>query len=118
WLAGFLGDRPAVMHYPNIILPGSGPARASDVRQMLAQSIVDWSDIPWIRAAWPGAMLLKGVLTAEDARRSMDAGAAGVIVSNHGGRQLDTCYPTVRALPAIVRAIGAQGIVIVDGGIR
>ncbi len=118
WLAGFIGDRPAVMHYPNIVLPGSGPARAGDVRQMLAQSIVDWSDLTWIRAAWPGAMLMKGVLTAEDARRSMDAGAAGVIVSNHGGRQLDTCYPTVRALPAIVRAIGTQGIVIVDGGIR
>ena len=118
WLLGFLGDRPAVMHYPNIVLPGSGPARAADVRQMLAESVVDWSDLQWIRAAWPGAILMKGVLTAEDAKRSMDEGAAGVIVSNHGGRQLDTCYPTARALPAIVRAIGSQGTVIVDGGIR
>jgi L-lactate dehydrogenase (cytochrome) len=118
WLAGFLGDRPAVMRYPNIVLPGSGPAQASDVRQMLAESVVDWSDLEWIRAAWPGSILMKGVLTADDAKKSMDEGAAGVIVSNHGGRQLDTCYPTVRALPAIVRAIGSQGTVIVDGGIR
>jgi len=48
----------------------------------------------------------------------MDEGAAGVIVSNHGGRQLDTCYPTARALPEVVRAIGGQGVVLVDGGIR
>lgn len=118
WLAGFFGDRPDVMYYPNVVLPGSGPARASDVRTMLADSVVDWSDLPWIRAAWPGAILLKGVLSADDARRAVDAGAAGMVVSNHGGRQLDTCLPTVRALPEVVAAVGTQATVLVDGGIR
>jgi L-lactate dehydrogenase (cytochrome) len=118
WLAGFLADRPDVMRYPNVVVPGVGPARANDVRAMLADSIIDWSDLPWIRATWPGAIVMKGVLTADDARRSVDAGAAGVIVSNHGGRQLDTCYPTARALPEVVRAVGSQIEVLVDGGIR
>jgi L-lactate dehydrogenase (cytochrome) len=118
WLAGFLGDRPDVMHYPNIVIAGSGPARASDVRTMLADSVIDWSDLAWIRAAWPGAIVMKGVLSPDDARRAADEGCAGVIVSNHGGRQLDTCLPTVRALPAIVRAVGDAMPVLVDGGIR
>jgi L-lactate dehydrogenase (cytochrome) len=118
WLAGFLGDRPAVMLYPNVVIPGSGPARANDVRTMLADSVIDWSDMPWIRAAWPGAIVMKGILSGDDARRAIDVGAKGVIVSNHGGRQLDTCYPTVRALPEVVRAVAGQAEVIVDGGIR
>jgi L-lactate dehydrogenase (cytochrome) len=118
WLMGFLGDRPAVLLYPNVMLPGVGPAPAGDVAAMLRASIVDWSDLEWIRAAWPGAIVLKGVLTDDDARRAVDAGCAGVVVSNHGGRQLDTCYPTARALPPIVRAVGGQVPVLVDGGIR
>jgi L-lactate dehydrogenase (cytochrome) len=117
WLAGFLGDRPDVMHYPNIVLPG-GPARAADVRTMLAESVCDWSDLAWIRAAWPGHIVLKGVLSADDAKRAVDAGVTGIVVSNHGGRQLDTCLPTAQALPAIVRAVGGQIDVLVDGGIR
>jgi L-lactate dehydrogenase (cytochrome) len=72
----------------------------------------------WIRETWPGVIVTKGVITGDDARRSFDAGASGVVVSNHGGRQLDTCYPTVRALPEVVRAVGGQGPVLVDGGIR
>jgi L-lactate dehydrogenase (cytochrome) len=118
WLVGFLRDRPGVMQFPNIMLPGVGPAVARDVTTQLTESIVDWSDLSWIRTAWPGPIVMKGVLTEGDARRAVDEGAAGVIVSNHGGRQLDTCYPTARALPAIVRAIGRQVPVLVDGGIR
>lgn len=118
WLMGFLRDRPAVMYYPNVVLPGVGPAPAKDVGAMLRESVVDWSDLAWIRAAWPGPIVMKGVLSEDDARRAVDGGCAGVIVSNHGGRQLDTCYPTVRALPPIVRAVGQQVPVLVDGGIR
>jgi L-lactate dehydrogenase (cytochrome) len=118
WMFGFLRDRPAVMHYPNVMIPGVGPAPAKDVGAMLTESIVDWSDLPWIRAAWPGPIVMKGILTEDDARRAIDAGCAGVIVSNHGGRQLDTCYPTARALPAVVRAVGGRVPVLVDGGIR
>ena len=118
WLAGFLGDYPAVMHYPNIVRPGSGPARAADVRAMLAESVIDWSDLSWIRKSWPGAIVMKGILTGDDARRALDAGAVGVIVSNHGGRQLDCSYPTSRALSEVVHAVAKQADVIVDGGIR
>ena len=118
WLSGFLADRKQVMFYPNVVIPGSGPLRAQDVRGNLARSMFDWEDMTWIRRSWPGPILMKGVITANDARQSMDEGAAGVIVSNHGGRQLDTCCPTARALPEVWRAVRAQGVVLVDGGIR
>jgi L-lactate dehydrogenase (cytochrome) len=117
WTAQFLADREA-MFFPNIQLPGKGPCPASDVRAMLTGAVVTWADLTWIRTAWPGPILAKGVLTADDTSRAFDTGCAGVIVSNHGGRQLDTCYPTVRALPEVVRAAHGQGPVLVDGGIR
>ena len=78
----------------------------------------DVGGFTWVRQAWPGPILAKGVLTADDTRRAFDTGCAGVIVSNHGGRQLDTCSPTVRALPEVVHAANSQGPVLVDGGIR
>jgi L-lactate dehydrogenase (cytochrome) len=116
WLAQFLADRDA-MFFPNIEVDGAA-LPASDVRRMLAGAVVTWADLQWIRAAWPGPILAKGVITADDARRALDLGCAGVIVSNHGGRQLDTSYPTARALPEIVRAVGGQCPILVDGGIR
>ena len=116
WLAGFLLDRE-VMKFPNILLP-EGPMGVTDVREMLRQSVVSWSDMKWIREAWRGPILMKGVITAEDARRSLDEGAAGVIVSNHGGRQLDSSSATLRALPEVVKAINGRGEVLMDGGIR
>lgn len=117
WTAQFLADREA-MFFPNIQLPGKGACPAADVRSMLTGAVVTWADLTWVRKAWPGPILAKGVLTADDTRRAFDTGCAGVIVSNHGGRQLDTCYPTVRALPEVVRAANGQGPVLVDGGIR
>jgi L-lactate dehydrogenase (cytochrome) len=118
WLAGFLRDRREVMLYPNVVIPGRGPLLARDVRTNLSTAMLAWEDMQWIRQAWPGPIVMKGVLTAEDARRAIGEGAAGVIVSNHGGRQLDTCYPTARALPEVLRAVDGQGEVLVDGGIR
>jgi L-lactate dehydrogenase (cytochrome) len=118
WFAGYLSDRKEVMFYPNVVVPGVGPMRARDVRGNLLTSVLAWDDLEWIRKCWPGTVVMKGVITGEDARRAIDSGAAGVIVSNHGGRQLDTCYPTVRALPEIVRAVNGQIEVLVDGGIR
>ncbi len=117
WLARFLSDRDA-MFFPNIQLPGKGPCPASDVRAMLTGAVVTWDDLKWIRNAWPGPIVAKGVITGDDARRAIELGCAGVIVSNHGGRQLDTCYPTLRALPEIVRAVNGAAPVLVDGGIR
>ena len=78
---------------------------------------VTWADIDWLRAQWPGSLLLKGVLDEEDAREAVRAGAQGLVVSNHGGRQLDGVAATAVKLPAIVRAVGGQAQVLVDGGI-
>jgi isopentenyl diphosphate isomerase/L-lactate dehydrogenase-like FMN-dependent dehydrogenase len=77
-----------------------------------------WDDLKWVRAAWPGPVVIKGVLTADDARRCVDAGAQGLVVSNHGGRQLDSAPATLRVLPEIARAVGTQIEVLFDGGIR
>jgi L-lactate dehydrogenase (cytochrome) len=117
WIAQFLADRDA-MFFPNIQVPGKGPMPASDVRRMLLGAVVTWQDLEWIRQAWPGPILAKGVITGDDARRALDYGCVGVIVSNHGGRQLDTSYPSARALPEVVRAINGQGVILMDGGIR
>jgi len=84
----------------------------------LATSVVTWKDFEWLRVVWPGPIVVKGVLTGDDARRSIDAGAAGIIVSNHGGRQLDGVSATLRALPEIVKAVNGQIEVLMDGGVR
>jgi L-lactate dehydrogenase (cytochrome) len=79
---------------------------------------VSWRDVEWFKANWGGPVLLKGILTAEDAKIAMDCGADGVIVSNHGGRQLDGAVSAVHALPSIADAVGGRLEVILDGGIR
>jgi L-lactate dehydrogenase (cytochrome) len=79
---------------------------------------VTWEDLAWVREHWGGRLVVKGVLDAEDARRAADAGVDGVIVSNHGGRQLDSVPSTALALPAVADAIGDQVEVLVDGGVR
>jgi len=117
WVASFLLDG-GIHKLPNVIIPGSGPMALIDVASALATSVVTWKDFEWLRKAWPGPIVVKGVLTGEDARRSIDAGAAGLIVSNHGGRQLDSVSATLRALPEIVKAVNGQIEVLMDGGIR
>ena len=77
---------------------------------------VTWDDIAWVREHWSGRLVLKGVLDPDDARRAIDVGVDGVIVSNHGGRQLDSVRSSVRALPGVVEAVGDQTEVLVDGG--
>lgn len=79
---------------------------------------VTWRDLEWVREAWQGPLVVKGILDAEDAVRAVDLGADGVIVSNHGGRQLDGVLSSVRALPAIAAAVGDRTTVLVDGGVR
>ena len=117
WLAGFLADG-GLMSFPNVVLPGKGPMPYADVGVALEQAMVSWADLRWIREVWKGPIIVKGLLTADDARRAADEGAAAVIVSNHGGRQLDGVSPTILALPEIVGAVGDQIEVLVDGGIR
>jgi L-lactate dehydrogenase (cytochrome) len=117
WLAGFLGDG-GLMSFPNVVLPGQGPMPYADVAAALEQSTVAWSDLRWIREVWKGPIVIKGVLTGDDARRAVDEGAEAVVVSNHGGRQLDGVSPTLRALPEVVAATGGRAEILLDGGIR
>lgn len=79
---------------------------------------VTWEDLSWVREHWAGTVVLKGILDPDDARRAVDAGADAIVVSNHGGRQLDAVPSTVAALPAVVDAVGDQLEVLVDGGVR
>jgi L-lactate dehydrogenase (cytochrome) len=79
---------------------------------------VTWRDIAWVRSHWDGRLIVKGVLDPEDARRAVDAGVDGIVVSNHGGRQLDSVPSTARALPGIAAAVGDQVEVLADGGVR
>lgn len=116
WLWGVLRDG-GLMDFPNIVLP-SGPMAYADVAAALEQAAVSWQDLAWIREAWPGALVIKGVHTSDDARRAVDAGAAAIVVSNHGGRQLDGVAATLRALPEVVAAVAGRSEVLLDGGIR
>jgi len=117
WLAGFLMDG-GLPKLENIVIPGEGPMELLDVSASLTQSAVSWADFPWIRELWKGPFVVKGILSADDARRAVDEGAAAVVVSNQGGRQLDEVYPTIRALPEVVASVGRQTEVLMDGGIR
>jgi L-lactate dehydrogenase (cytochrome) len=79
---------------------------------------VTWKDLDWVRANWDGPLILKGVLDPEDAKAVADLGADGLVVSNHGGRQLDGALPTARALPSIADAVADRLTVLADGGVR
>jgi L-lactate dehydrogenase (cytochrome) len=117
WLIGFWLDG-GVPKLANVVIPGQGPMPMTDVNTALSQSAFTWEDMKWIRKAWQGPIVIKGVLTADDARRSVDEGAAAIVVSNHGGRQLDGVSATLRVLPEIAKAVHGQTEVLVDGGVR
>ena len=117
WLAAFLLDG-GLPKLPNVVVPGQGPMPLVDVTTALARAAVAWDDVRWLRDTWRGPMVIKGVLTADDARRAVDAGAAAIVVSNHGGRQLDGVPASLRALPEVVSAVNGQAEVLLDGGIR
>ena len=117
WLAAFLMDG-GTPKLENIVIPGKGPMPLVDVAAALAAAVVTWEDLQWLRKAWTGPIVVKGVLTGDDARRAADEGAAAIVVSNHGGRQLDGVAPSLRALPEIVAAVGSKLEVFMDGGIR
>ncbi len=79
---------------------------------------LNWKDVEWVKSLWPGKLILKGILDVEDARTAAKTGAAALIVSNHGGRQLDGAPSSISALPKIVEAVGSEIEVMFDGGIR
>ena len=117
WLLAFLRDG-GLMKFPNVVLPDTGPMLYADVGAALEQSMVSWEDLRWIRNAWSGPIVVKGVHIAEDARRAVGEGADAIVVSNHGGRQLDGVRSTIETLPEIVAAVGSRTEVLLDGGIR
>lgn len=117
WVIDFLRDG-GLMDFPNVVPPGGKPLPYSDVSVALEQTTVTWSDFAWIREAWGGPIIVKGLLTGDDARRAVDVGAAAVVVSNHGARQLDGVSPSLRALPEVVAAVAGQAEVLLDGGVR
>ena len=116
WLADVIADG-GLMRFPNIVLP-DGPMGYADVGAALEASAVCWDDLHWIRDAWNGPLVIKGVHTADDARCAVDSGAQAVVVSNHGGRQLDGVAATLQVLPEVVQAVGGQVEILLDGGIR
>ncbi len=117
WLTSFLLDG-GVPDLENVILPDGKPMPLIDVGSALSRAVVTWNDLRWIRQVWNGPIVVKGVLTKEDARRAVDHGAAAIVVSNHGGRQLDGVDATLRVLPEIAAAVGEEIEVLIDGGIR
>ena len=117
WLASFLLDG-GVPRLPNVVIPGQGPLPLIDVGAALSSAAVTWEDLRWIREAWSGPVVIKGVLTADDARRALDEGASAIVVSNHGGRQLDGVPASLRVLPEIVAAVNGRAEVLMDGGVR
>ena len=80
--------------------------------------MANWKDLRWIRELWGDPIVIKGVMTSDDALRAIDSGAEGIVISNHGGRQLDCVLPTLRVLPEIARSVNGQVEVMLDGGIR
>ena len=120
WLAGFLFDR-GNGKLENILIPGKGPMKLMELADLPAAMdrwLVTWKDLEWIRTIWTGPIVIKGIQTDDDARRAVDVGAQGIVVSNHGGRQLDSVAASLRVLPGVVRAVGTQTEVFMDSGIR
>jgi isopentenyl diphosphate isomerase/L-lactate dehydrogenase-like FMN-dependent dehydrogenase len=101
-------------------IAGVDPAVEAPTARLVAMgaSPFSWDDVRAIRAQWTGALAVKGVLSPDDACRGVEAGCDVVIVSNHGGRQLDGAPPTLRVLPGIVDALGGSAAVVLDSGVR
>jgi L-lactate dehydrogenase (cytochrome) len=97
---------------------GTGASTMGAFAQAQFNPSATWADLEWLRGLWDGPMVVKGIVRADDARRCADAGAAAVVVSNHGGRQLDGAVGALDALPAVVDEVGGALEVYMDGGVR
>ncbi|MBH99061.1 MAG: alpha-hydroxy-acid oxidizing enzyme [Acidimicrobiaceae bacterium] len=91
---------------------------AAYVDRELSNAAATWEELTWLRGIWKGPLLVKGIVAAEDAKEALRRGADGIIVSNHGGRQLDSCPASINALPRVVEAVGDRIEVFMDGGVR
>jgi L-lactate dehydrogenase (cytochrome) len=119
WCRGMLGTQRR--QFGNIVGHVSGVTDVSSLSAWTTQMFdptLNWNDVEWIKKRWGGKLILKGIQDVEDAKLAVASGADALIVSNHGGRQLDGAESSIRALPAVVDAVGAQIEVHMDGGIR
>lgn len=118
WLLGWYRDQPALGNLAMFLPPGSDLGVMAGWAERNFKGALSPSDIEWVRGVWPGKLIIKGVLDPEDARIAADLGADAVLVSNHGGRQLDSVQTAVHAFPAIREAVGDRVELLFDGGIR
>lgn len=119
WCMGMLGTKRR--SFGNIVGHASDVSDMSSLSSWTSQQFdlaLSWKDVEWIKRCWGGKLIIKGIMDAEDARLAVASGADAIIVSNHGGRQLDGALSSIAALPSIVEAVGDQIEVHMDGGIR
>ena len=119
WLAHLLkGPELTFGSLTGTVDPEGHQSIASYVDQELSNSAATWDELTWLRGIWKGPLLVKGIVATEDAREAVRRGADGIIVSNHGGRQLDGCPAAIEVLPGVVEAVGDRVEVFMDGGVR
>jgi L-lactate dehydrogenase (cytochrome)/glycolate oxidase len=120
WLLDFARTgRVPDLTAPNLAEPGAtAPTFFGAYGEWMQTPLPTWADIAWLRERWGGPFMLKGVMRVDDARRAVDAGVTAISVSNHGGNNLDGTPASIRALPAIAEAVGAEVEIVLDGGVR
>jgi|HubBroStandDraft_1064217.scaffolds.fasta_scaffold05133_6 (S)-mandelate dehydrogenase len=121
WFASVLlrNGMPRFRNLESFLPPAAvGALGGSTIIPQLFDATLSWDDVAWIRQAWRGKLLIKGVLTAADAERAASLGCDGIVVTNHGGRQLDSCVAPIDVLPEIVAAAGGRLAVLLDSGVR
>ena len=119
WCAGMLGTRRRA--FGNIVGHAQGVDGAASMMTWTAQQFdkgLNWNDVDWIKKEWGGPLIIKGILDGDDARTAVDVGADAIIVSNHGGRQLDGAPSSIEVLPEVARAVNGKAEVWLDSGIR
>ena len=119
WLAGMAGTKNR--NFGNIAGHLKGVNNVASVSEWTASQFdtsLNWKDVDWIRSIWPGKLVIKGILDVEDARLAAKTGAQAIVVSNHGGRQLDGAPSSISMVPEIVAAVGNQTEIMMDGGVR
>jgi L-lactate dehydrogenase (cytochrome) len=117
WLAGVLRGRRRTFGNLATFFPSQGAATLAEWSNGQLDATINWKDISWVRARWPGKLVLKGIMDAADARLACENGVDAIVVSNHGGRQLDGATSTIAALPGVVEAVAGRCEVLLDGGI-
>jgi L-lactate dehydrogenase (cytochrome) len=118
WWSSLIGKPHAFGNLESYLGHSTGAVKLGSWASRNSDQSLNWRDLDWIRECWGGKLVLKGILDVEDAKRAASEGVDGIVVSNHGGRQLDCASGTIAALPPIVDAVGDRLEVLLDGGVR